>query len=76
MCDLFQTKIGVSSSQQWNGIFTDNRKIIDENNKVKEKIFDKKETIRKDIRMNMITISLLTFIFMPFLFLYMLFFVY
>ena len=76
MCDLFQTKIGdflFSNLMEWN-IYYCIGSIIDENNKVKEKIFDQKETIRKDIRMNMITISLLTFIFMPFLFLYMLFF--
>ena len=63
-----------SNLMEWNIYYCIIGSIIDENNKVKEKIFDQRETIRKELRMSMITISLLTFIFMPFLFLYMLFF--
>ena len=77
MCDLFQTRLGeylFSNIMEWNIYYCIIGSIIDENNKIKEKIFDQKEQIRKEIRMNMITIALLTFIFMPFLFLYMLFF--
>ena len=76
MCDLFQTKLSnflFSSFMEWNIYYCIIGCIIDENNKIKEKIFHSKEKIKKELRMNIITISILTFIFMPFLFLYMFF---
>lgn len=76
ICDLFQTKLSdflFSNLMEWNIYYCILGCLIDENNKVKEKIFNQREVIKKELRMNMITISILTFIFMPFLCLYMIF---
>jgi autophagy-related protein 9 len=76
MCDLYRTKIRdylFSNLMEWNIYYCIFGTIMDENNQVKRKLFDNKEIIIKDVRMNIIIISILTFIFMPFLVLYMIF---
>ena len=57
---------------EWNIYYCFMGAIFDENNLVKRRFFENTDS-KKDIRMNLIVISVLTFIFMPFLILYMVF---
>lgn len=76
LCDIYRTKISqylFSNLMEWNIYYCFMGAIFDENNLVKRRFFENTDSIKKDIRMNLIVISILTFIFMPFLILYMVF---
>ena len=76
LCDIYRTKVSeylFSNLMEWNIYYCLMGAIFDENNQVKRRFFDNKDSIKKDIRMNLIVISILTFLFMPFLILYMVF---
>ncbi len=76
MCDLYRTNLNrflFSSLMEWNLSYCIFSNIFDDKNQVSHKLFSNTEKMKKDIRKNMIMISLLTFIFMPFLMLYVFF---
>lgn len=76
LCDIYRTKISqylFSNLMEWNIYYCFMGAIFDENNFIKRRFFENRDSIKKDIRMNLIVISILTFIFMPFLILYMIF---
>ncbi len=76
MCDLYRTNLNrflFSSLMEWNLSYCIFSNIFDDKNQVSHKLFSSTEKMKKDIRKNMIMISLLTFIFMPFLMLYVFF---
>lgn len=76
MCDLYRTNLKsflFSSLMEWNLSYCIFSNIFDDKNQVTHKLFSNTEKVKKDIRKNMIMISILTFIFMPFLILYVLF---
>lgn len=76
MCDLYRTNLNrflFSSLMEWNLSYCIFSNIFDDKNQVIPKLFSNTEKVKKDIRKNMIMISVLTFIFMPFLMLYVFF---
>ena len=76
MCDLYRTNLKsflFSSLMEWNLSYCIFSNIFDDKNQITHKLYSNTEKVKKDIRKNMIMISILTFIFMPFLILYVLF---
>ncbi len=76
MCDLYRTNLNrflFSSLMEWNLSYCIFSNIFDDKNQISHKLFSNTEKVKKDIKKNMVMISILTFIFMPFLMLYVFF---
>ena len=64
MCDLYRTNLNrflFSSLMEWNLSYCIFSNIFDDKNQISHKLFSNTEKVKKDIKKNMVMISILTF---------------